>query len=319
MNEIINRPGEVIAAEINFIKRRTQETVLSAAVEIGRLLCEAKIGVPYGDWGKWLEENVDYSVSTANDLMKLYNEYGEKPQQSLFDDNSRELFAALSKSQALVLTALPKEERREFVESHKMEEISVRELQKEVDRLKAEKTASDKAASTEKADLQKKLKESDAQRQKAEENLKAAQTENDEHTKRYWDLKNDLKQAQQEKNDLATELEELKAHPTIVEQVNVDQGAVDADAIREEVEAEYTDRLRAAEEQNQNLQKKLTIASSAALHKFNVHFGLWQEEYRTLTKLVSEIEAESPERAEKLREVMRSFAIEMVGDRKRTE
>ena len=305
MNEIINRPSDVIAAEINFIKRRTQETVLSAAVEIGRLLCEAKVGVPYGDWGKWLEENVDYSVSTANNLMKLYNEYGDKPQQSLFDDNSQDIFAMLSPSQALVLTALPKEERKEFVETHDVSDISVRELQKEVDRLKAEKAASDKSAKAEKAELQKKLKDADAQRKKAEEDLQAAQTAKSESYNRYLDLKNELKKTQ-------TELEDLKANPPVVEQVPIDPPA-DPDAIRKEVEAEYTARITAAEEQNQALQKKLSIASSAALHKFNVHFGLWQQEYQTLAKLLSEIEAESPDRAEKLRGLLQKMASEMDG------
>lgn len=305
MNAVINRPGDVIAAEINFIKRRTQETVLSAAVEIGRLLCEAKLGVPYGDWGKWLEENVDYSISTANNLMKLYNEYGDKPQQSLFDDNSQDIFAMLSPSQALTLTALPKEERKEFVETHDMEQISVRELQKEVDRLKAEKAVADKSAKAEKAELQKKLKDADAERKKAEGELQAAQAATSESDIRCRDLKIELKKTQ-------TELEELKANPPVVEQMPIDP-PVDPDAIRKEVEAEYTARLTAAEEQNQALQKKLSIASSAALHKFNVHFGLWQQEYQTLAKLLGEIEAESPERAEKLRGLLQKMASEMDG------
>ena len=307
MNAVINRSGDVIAAEINFIKRRTQETMLSAAVEIGRLLCEAKMGVVYGDWGKWLEENVDYSVSTANNLMKLYNGYGDKPQQSLFDDNSQDIFAMLSPSQALVLTALPEAERKDFVETHDMEQISVRELQKEVERLKAEKAASDQSAKAEKAELQKKLKETEAQRKKAAADLKTAKDEQAESVNQYWDLKSELKKTKEE-------LADLKANPTVVEQVNVEQGAVDADAIRKEVAAEYTARLSAAEEQNQALQKKLSIASSAALHKFNVHFGLWQQEYRTLAKLLSEIEAEEPERAVKLRQVLQKLAGEMDGD-----
>ena len=304
MNEIINRSGDVIAAEINLIKRKTQESVLSAAVEIGRLLCEAKVGVPYGDWGRWLEENVDYSVSTANNLMKLYNEYGDKPQQSLFDDNSQDIFAMLSPSQALVLTALPKEERKEFVETHDVSDISVRELQKEVDRLKAEKAASDKSAKAEKAELQKKLKDADAQRKKAEGDLKEAQNAKSESDLRCRDLKIELKKTQ-------TELEEMKTNSPEPEQVPIN--TVDADAIRKDVEAEYTKRLSDAEQQNQTLQKKLTLASSAALHKFNVHFGLWQQEYQTLAKLLAEIEAESPERAEKLRGLLQKMASEMDG------
>ncbi|TGE36258.1 DUF3102 domain-containing protein [Desulfosporosinus fructosivorans] len=31
-----------------------------------------------GEWGKWLEESVSYSQSTADRLMKVFREYGSK-------------------------------------------------------------------------------------------------------------------------------------------------------------------------------------------------------------------------------------------------
>ena len=62
--EII-RTEEVIAAEIRVIKEQTRVAVLSGAIEIGRRLAEAKAIVPHGQWGAWLEENVDYSERTA--------------------------------------------------------------------------------------------------------------------------------------------------------------------------------------------------------------------------------------------------------------
>ena len=152
--------------------------------------------------------------------------------------------------------------------------------------------------------LQKKLKDADAQRKKAEGDLKEAQNAKSESDLRCRDLKIELKKTQ-------TELEEMKTNSPEPEQVPIN--TVDADAIRKDVEAEYTKRLSDAEQQNQTLQKKLTLASSAALHKFNVHFGLWQQEYQTLAKLLAEIEAESPERAEKLRGLLQKMASEMDG------
>ena len=32
--------------------------------------------VKRGTWGTWLKERVDYSQSTANNFMKIYQEYG---------------------------------------------------------------------------------------------------------------------------------------------------------------------------------------------------------------------------------------------------
>ena len=74
----ISRTPEVIAAEINVIKAQTREVVCKSAIEIGRRLVEAKRCVPHGSWGAWLEENVEYSERTAQDLMKMFEEYGYK-------------------------------------------------------------------------------------------------------------------------------------------------------------------------------------------------------------------------------------------------
>ena len=77
---IVMRNETVIAAEINAVKRQVARNCLSAAIEIGRLLTEAKALVPFGRWGEWLEENCAYSQSTANNLMRLCEEYGEQAQ-----------------------------------------------------------------------------------------------------------------------------------------------------------------------------------------------------------------------------------------------
>ncbi|MBQ9995610.1 MAG: DUF3102 domain-containing protein, partial [Clostridia bacterium] len=83
-NTIILRTPDVIAAEINTIKRTTAKYVLEQSIEIGRLLCEAKEAVPHGEWGHWLEENCAYSTSNANNLMRIYTEYGEDDEQLSF-------------------------------------------------------------------------------------------------------------------------------------------------------------------------------------------------------------------------------------------
>ena len=138
MSAIIERTPAVIAGEINYIKRQAQQTLLAASVEIGRKLNEAKALVPHGMWEEWLSENVDYSQSTANNLMRIATDYGDE-QVSLFSGKSNsETFASLTYSQAIALFALPMDQRQEFVESHDMEELSTRELKEEIAALKAE-------------------------------------------------------------------------------------------------------------------------------------------------------------------------------------
>lgn len=146
----IERSASVIATEINTIKRQTAQSCLAAALEIGKRLHEAKALVAHGEWQAWLAENVDYSVSTANNLMKLQTEYGEQDQLTLFSTRRDEIFGALSPSKALALTKLPEEARAEFVQENDMEKLSVRELNAKVEALRAalQKEQDERAAQT---------------------------------------------------------------------------------------------------------------------------------------------------------------------------
>ncbi|WP_302360322.1 DUF3102 domain-containing protein [uncultured Megasphaera sp.] len=152
MNDIINaestvqeiRTPENIAVEINTIKKQTQKVMLSASIEIGRRLVEAKSLVPHGSWRDWLEQNVDYSERTAQNLIKLYDQYSDKGMDALFDNNL-DVFSDLSYTQAVALLSLPTiDERKEFLEAHDVGSMSTRELQEAI---KAQKAAEDEAAS----------------------------------------------------------------------------------------------------------------------------------------------------------------------------
>lgn len=145
MNEV-TRSAAVIAAEINAIKSQTSG-ILEAAFtyakrscfEIGKRLEEAKAAVPFGEWGEWLEQNVSYSVSTANDLMRIYREFGGEQIDMLTGKSDAEIFEGLSQSQMVALFGLPKAMRADFVEEHREElesgELSSRKLKEEIKRL----------------------------------------------------------------------------------------------------------------------------------------------------------------------------------------
>lgn len=127
---VVNRNADTLAAEINGIKEQVRATMVTGAIEIGRRLKEAKSLVPYGEWGAWLKENVDYSERTAQNMMRIADEYGRGEPQAL---------AQISVTQAVLLLGVPAEEREAFAESHDIGGMSTRELQAAVDALKAEK------------------------------------------------------------------------------------------------------------------------------------------------------------------------------------
>lgn len=173
MNEIVRSDRE-IAAQINAVKRQTAQVCLAAAVEIGRLLCEAKATVPYGDWGSWLEDNVNYSQSTANNLMRLYQNYGEQEQMSFLEENSLEIFGNLSPSQALALLGMPREERADYVETHDMETTSVRDIEAEIAARKAAEEQAVKANEETLRALREEYEQKLEQQKQALEKAKAA-------------------------------------------------------------------------------------------------------------------------------------------------
>ncbi|MBR2474188.1 MAG: DUF3102 domain-containing protein [Clostridia bacterium] len=129
------RSPEVIAAEINVIKAQTAAIiqtlggqVVSGVYEIGRLLCEAKETVPRGEWGAWLETNVAYSDSTAQNFMRIYRELSDGQVDMLTGKTQAELFAGLDYSRMVEVFKLPKAERARLAEGNDLAGMSAREV-----------------------------------------------------------------------------------------------------------------------------------------------------------------------------------------------
>lgn len=154
------RTTDIIAAEIITIRDQTKRLVLAASVEIGRRLCEAKDMLHHGEWGAWLTERVQYSQSTANNLMRIYREYGDEQVRIGAEHSISQTFEKLDYSQAVALFALAPDEREDFIEEHDIEDTSVRELKNQIaeyqaqldrERDEREKAKADYTAELEKA------------------------------------------------------------------------------------------------------------------------------------------------------------------------
>ncbi len=189
MNELVNtRDIEIIAAEINNIKEQTRIMVLNNSIEIGRRLVEAKSIIQHGQWGRWLEESVNYSQRTANNLMRIFEEYGSN-QISLFGASNSQAFANLSYSQAVALLGIPDiEEREAFIKENNVEDMSSRELQQvikakekaekekeEALKLAAELKIKSKQMEEEKANLESDIRIKDESLKVSKENIEKLQ------------------------------------------------------------------------------------------------------------------------------------------------
>jgi DNA polymerase III gamma/tau subunit len=148
-DQTVTRTAAHVAADINKIKMKTAVVLALSAVEMGRLLCEAKSLVPHGEWGAWLEANVDFSESKAQTLMRCYKEYGDGQIDMITGTSDLDFFSMLTVSQMDALLALPKPERRDFVEDHREElesgDMSVRDMKVEIAKLKMENKAKTEA------------------------------------------------------------------------------------------------------------------------------------------------------------------------------
>lgn len=117
-----------LVAEVHVIEGQVRSIALSAAIEIGKRLMEAKGIVPHGRFREWLAANLDYSERRAQDLMRLAEQYGR--------GTIPESVSRLDYSKAVALLAAPEEAREELAERAADEDMSVRALQDEIKRLK---------------------------------------------------------------------------------------------------------------------------------------------------------------------------------------
>ncbi|MBQ2938985.1 MAG: DUF3102 domain-containing protein [Clostridia bacterium] len=300
------RDSNVIATEINLIKRQTAQQCLRATVEIGQLLCEAKSLVPHGSWGQWLEENVDYSQSTANNIMRIYNEFGTPAQMGFFEENRLEIFGSLSPSQAVALFALPKDERAAFVENHDMETMSVRDIQAEIKAMEAQKQVAEERAENLQAEVDRRCEEAKAAKKAAAE----AQ-----------------RQLREDQARFKAELAKLQAQAENAGQQTIAPPDVEKEraAIRAEMEKEFSDRekkataalereLKTAKKESREqqaradkLEVQLKTAGAVAVQKFSVHFEMLQAEFETLKNVAADLKREDPDMATKLQAALRSI------------
>lgn len=317
-NTIILRTPDVIAAEINTIKRTTAKYVLEQSIEIGRLLCEAKEAVPHGEWGHWLEENCAYSTSNANNLMRIYAEYGEDAEQlSFFAENKLELYGDLNRSQAIALLALPPAERAEFVKENDVPAMSVSELEAKIKEAKAETEA---AVRAEMGDALKKAEaEMLEQKQRADKNAA------------------DLKKTKPELKKVRQELADA-IHSEATLRKAAESAAKDAEALKNEnatlqmqlaqpVVAEITEEQRAAILAEANSQMsaemaakdaelaKLRLAANPMVSKFSAYLDQMQSAFHNMEEIILNVEPEVEEKLSRaLEKVVTAMAERLAGN-----
>lgn len=227
------RDIETITAEILTLKQSAGDAIL----KIGQRLMEAKAMLPHGEWLPWLNERVEFSERSAQNLMRLSREWSNP--QALAD---------LGATKALTLLALPPEEREQFISEHHT-------INGE------DKTVIDMTS----RELEQAIRERDEARLAAEAAQADAKSAEESRAKMEADmalLKEQCRSSQDAVSAAQKELEELKAKPVDVAVMAVDQEKLDA--ARAEAVAEMqakVDKAKAARDKAEENRK----AAEAAL------------------------------------------------------
>ena len=249
------RTLEQVTEEIRYLDTQAKRLVLGHAIEIGRRLEEAKAMVPYGEWGDYIRDQLNYSQSTANNFMRIFAEYGAA-QQSLFGPVAEsQTLGNLSYTKALKLLAVPREEREEFAEAVDAEHLSTRELE---------------AAIRERDEARKALEEADAREKEAREEL----AETAEMLDKTLDERNArgvlVREREEQLKALEKELAEIKSRPVDVAVQEPDPDAVEklaaelANKAKEELEQQAAKEVGAAEEKAAKAAEELKKAKEKA-------------------------------------------------------
>ncbi len=313
------RTPEIVAAEI----RALTASMLNNVIEIGRRLTEAKEMLPHGEFGSWVTEQTAYSLSTANNFMRLYQEYGED-QGNLFGTGAKsQTIGNLPYSKALALLALPAGEREEFVETphtvdgeeKTVEEMSTRELRqaiKERDEAVAaqEKMAADMKFANERieglnADLETKAAEAEKAREDAErltaelktlreKPMEVAVQEKVVPDKKAIDaaVKKAKDEAEEKRKSLEEKLDKARAAQTAAE--------AERDALRAQLDA--------AREQAKKAAGSAALSADAELAQFKLLFESIQTDINKLTGLLMKVRLRDAEAAGKLTAALNALA-----------
>lgn len=243
----IKRTPDVIGAEIRSLTNQARCITLWYGIEIGRRLTEAKEMVEHGEWLHFLEQQTEFSQPTASRFMRLYKEYGAD-QSSLFGAESKySTLNTLSISNALLLLAVPEEEREDFAAANDLENKSAREVEELI---------------RQKTELEKALKDKERELLEADEGhalaIAEAMAERDSSQAELNTAAEQLKTARER----IRELEDRPTEVALEQDEEAIQTAVASARLEERIEAE-----KAAEETIDKLTKKHEKALAEEIKK----------------------------------------------------
>lgn len=205
LRNIEDKTTEELAQEANTLWQQMEvigNIGLMMAVQAGQRLQVIKSRLQHGEWEKWCENNLQFSKSKAEKMLKLAKKASDE--NSIF--SKTETFTDLGISRVWALLSAPEEVAKEIVEDPESKDLTVRELQDKI-RVLTDEAKTSKAKADEESGkagkLKTELKTAKDQVKALERQLESAESEkaaaDDELTK-------ELERLREEKNTLTEKL-----------------------------------------------------------------------------------------------------------------
>ena len=295
------RTIEAITGEILELKQRGGEVIL----DIGRRLLEAKGMLPHGEWLPWLNERVEFSERTAQKFMRLAQKW-----------SNPSALADLGATKALMLLALPEEEREEFVEDHNVIDMSARQLEQAIkERDEARKAAEAARADASAAEQTRAKMEADMAATK--NLLESARADADSAGSRARALEEKLRMLQEKPVEVAVEtvvdpeaIEKATAEAVAEIKAKLDKAreAKKRAEDRQKIAEDALEQVRLQLEEQAKAEKKAALGADKDLAQFDLLFDQAQETVNKMRGILMKVRARDEASAGKLANAMKALA-----------
>lgn len=315
MSELtVQRSADTIATEIVSIRAAAEQAMVivatNASFEIGRRLCEAKEIVPSGEWMAYIEERLNYGKSTAENLMRIYRDYGSQDVIPNLGKSPAELFGQLSQSQMVAMFGLPLEQRVELMEEKpEVAEMSAREIQKLVKEKKAAEKA--KAAAEKERDRERKEREkADKIATDQADRAEKAEKQLNDLRQSSKDIDRELEREREERGRLEEKVKALEGRPI---EINAEPSEEQIARIRAEAQAEMRQRVEDANRRADAAERKAAWGNATAEERLKVELETVKDALERLLTDIRKYSESEPARAELAMKNLRRWLETKVG------
>ena len=317
ITSIQERATEQLTIEVNTIYQQMEaigNIGLQLAAEAGERLIEIKGRLAHGEFESWCKDNLTFSKRKAENMMRWSQKC--KDENSIF--SKTQTFTDLGISKVWALLAAPEEVAEEVLKEG-ASDMSVRELQEEISRLKLEKEKVEglaRATEEEQANLEEEIEV--LKRQLEEARRKSERKAEEENSQNTPEAEEEIEQLKKKLEAAETNLQKTKEK--LKTEKNNSEKKIEEAISQAKAEAQKEAEKKASEsfaditkkyEESQNVINKLQTAlansENKALAIFKVKSDLLQESFNSCLASIEDVAVEDQEKSDKMKAALKQI------------